>query len=111
MSQPPQTNPWAPSWPPQTSTNPFTVPHGSVTNGVPQPPPRVQHHVRSHSIDSGELAGFPRQYNKSTLMEQRSFHQNGSAWSSTTQNVDPFDVAWAAKSTTTKQNNPFSAKV
>lgn len=107
----PETNPWSCKWPQQTSTNPFTVPHGSVTNGAPQPPPRVQNHMRSHSIDSGELAGFPRQYNKPTLMEQRSFQQNGSAWSSTAQNtVDPFDVAWAAKSTT-KQNNPFSAKV
>ncbi|XP_052106126.1 protein numb-like isoform X2 [Mytilus californianus] len=111
-----QTNPWAPVWPQQTSTNPFSVPQGSVTNGVPQPPPRVQQHMRSHSIDSGELSGFPRQYNKPSLSEmssQRSFQQNGSAWSSSSasaQGVDPFDVAWAAK-TTSKQSNPFSAKV
>lgn len=94
----PTTNPWAPSWPSQT--NPFNVP----TNGVAQPPPRLQQHVRSHSIDTGELSGLPHQ----KLTGQRNFQQNGSAWSS--QGVDPFDVAWAAKSST-KQSNPFSAKV
>lgn len=135
---PPQTG--ADFWPP-TSTNPFAG--APVVNGVPsaassrfpqapprtlnQPHPHIQH-IRSHSIDSGELSTghhWPSHQQKPTLLEmtghQRSFQQNGSAWSSSgaavsasssmrdgKDTVDPFDVAWAAKASG-KQHNPFAS--
>ncbi|XP_061172872.1 protein numb-like isoform X3 [Saccostrea echinata] len=152
-----QTNPWASSrgspahtaiptspWSTPQATNPFAnappIGGATVSNGgafgqfsqQPQPPPRSHapnlQHVRSHSIDTGELStsqwqSHSRHQAKPTLMDmaqQRSFQVNGSAWGEsasgvskpTGPNVDPFDVAWAAKSTnrpTASNNNPFSS--
>ena len=153
-----QTNPWASSstspahsttsatnWPSPKAANPFAnappISGASVSNGgtfapfpeQPQPPPRSHaphmQHIRSHSIDTGELStnlwqGHSRQQAKPTLLDmaqQRSFQVNGSAWGDTASgvsskpsgpNVDPFDVAWAAKSTnrpTASNNNPFNS--
>lgn len=142
----------ATNWPSPKATNPFanappisgaSVSNGgaSVSNGgafgqfpqQPQPPLRSQpphlQHVRSHSIDTGELStnqwqSHSRQQARPTLMDmaqQRSFQVNGSAWGEsasgvstkpTGPNVDPFDVAWAAKSAnkpTASNNNPFNS--
>ncbi|XP_056022607.1 protein numb-like isoform X3 [Ostrea edulis] len=154
-----QTNPWASSssspahtamptstWSSPQATNPFAnappISGTTVSNGgafaqfpqQPQPPPRSHaphlQHIRSHSIDTGELStsqwtGHSRQQAKPTLMDmaqQRSFQVNGSAWGDSASgvtskasgpSVDPFDVAWAEKSTNrqtaSNRSNPFNS--
>jgi len=132
----PSSEPW-----PATSTNPFAgapavngVPStAGNTQFPPQPVSRSLHHphlqhTRSHSIDTGELSHWPatqrQQQQKPTLLEmagQRSFQHNGSPWTSSSSagttsvskqgGVDPFDVAWASKSSDQQStSNPFGSK-
>lgn len=113
--------------PVRTAPDPFSA--------VPESRLHMQH-ARSHSIDTGDLSWQNQHSRKGTLAlshQQHSFQQNGnvnvsnSAWHATGNvsgstggvpsvksqgpTLDPFDVAWAAKSTS-RQNttNPFSNK-
>ncbi|XP_025103945.1 protein numb-like isoform X3 [Pomacea canaliculata] len=107
----------------------FAMPVTSPAATQQQERQQVLHHGRSHSIDTGELAGRGwSQPQRPTLLqmahEAGSFQQhNGaaaSAWptttppraqaSSTGQVVDPFDVAWAAKAVNKSPPNPFGGK-
>ncbi|XP_041352785.1 protein numb-like isoform X3 [Gigantopelta aegis] len=97
--------------------------------------PVALHNLRSHSIDSGQLATSSWQEQRSrnpTLLQlasQRSFQHNGSLGDKTNNNnwngsrsssgsvtspsapgVDPFDVAWAAKAANKQNPNPFGSK-
>ena len=130
------TNPFAAAPPVGSMSN--GVPLGGGGGQFPQPPPRSAPHLshaRSHSIDTGELSMShqwqqQRRQPKPTLLDmanQRSVQYNGNAWPSGAtassvgtkpfgHGVDPFDVAWAAKATSshsattnTNTSNPFSS--
>ncbi|KAL3872897.1 hypothetical protein ACJMK2_036077 [Sinanodonta woodiana] len=125
-------------------TNGTTGPQGSSPHHVTAP--NIQH-IRSHSIDSSDLSirqPQHQQQRKQTLHEMsqhKSFQQNGNtsfntSWASNSSStstsstnyhqsniraqgpaVDPFDVAWAAKSVSARQqgnavdSNPFAKSV
>ena len=97
--------------------------------------PAALQNLRSHSIDTGQLAnsGWAEQKGKNpTLLQlasQRSFQHNGSLgdrsnnnnWNNSSSGsgsvtspsapgVDPFDVAWAAKAANKQNPNPFGSK-
>ncbi|KAL5008827.1 hypothetical protein ScPMuIL_014408 [Solemya velum] len=126
------TNPFAAS--PLTNGVPIRTAHDPFS-AVPDSRLHMQH-ARSHSIDTGDLSWQNQHSRKGTLElshQQHSFQQNGSvnvsnsAWHATGNvsgtsggvasvksqgpTLDPFDVAWAAKSTSQQNTtNPFSNK-
>ncbi len=114
-----------------------TQPHGAIAHQVVPPHGAIVHqrapqlsHLRSHSIDTADI--WTNQQRAPTLRELshhgniahfQSQQQNGSApWHSVgspppsapptiqrTQQPDPFDAAWAAKSTRQEGTNPFQS--
>lgn len=123
-------------------SNPFSSPGPLLNGGQPTvaafstSTPGLASHGRSHSIDTGEMAGLrwqqlssqPRQNvsaaghhgSGNSVISSISTSLTSNPWptsappvpSASTQGpgMDPFDVAWASKSVNTASPNPFSTK-
>lgn len=137
-------NPFAtavPSYPQSTTVNGSQNTFPQPFHAVDSQPPRQQQqqqqqlafaHTRSHSIDTGEIAGI--HWQQSHPLRKPATTQNGTVvstsstvasssnpWPTTSTpsvpsgpaqgpGVDPFDVAWAAKTVNKSNSNPFETK-
>jgi hypothetical protein len=128
----------APSYTEPTMLNGSQRTFPQPLHGAASQPNQQQHqqqqlafaHGRSHSIDTGEMAGV--HWQQSHHLRKPTGAQNGAVsstpsvasssnpWPTSTPSVpsassqgpgvDPFDVAWAAKSVNKSNSNPFGSK-